>query len=178
MYRQQQSRPQGRRHAARILRPMRRIVRRAIVHCIPDCEKRNLGDLGGAEGRRDYLDSDDLLLFARGDGHTLSMLIVCSRCPPSRKPQLGRPSPRWLQHSSSGNLSSHVHQSFESKRQCPSLGVTAVPSDQRPTGTRNTVRRSSGFLNAIIGEPGRSAPQILGSISRVKNIKCGSQCPS
>jgi hypothetical protein len=29
----------------------------------------------GARGRRNYLDSDDLLLFARGDGHILSMLV-------------------------------------------------------------------------------------------------------
>jgi hypothetical protein len=29
----------------------------------------------GAGGRQNYLNSDDLLLFARGDGHTLSMLL-------------------------------------------------------------------------------------------------------
>ena len=38
-------------------------------------EKRHLRDLGVTGGHRNYLDSDDLLLFARGVGHTLQKLL-------------------------------------------------------------------------------------------------------
>ena len=38
-------------------------------------EKRQLCDLGVARGRGDYLKSGDLLLFARGVGHTLQKLL-------------------------------------------------------------------------------------------------------
>ena len=61
-------------HAIKILRPVRRIVRRAIVPPGPR-EKGHLRDLGVTGGRRDYLDSDDLLLFARCVGHTLPKLL-------------------------------------------------------------------------------------------------------
>jgi hypothetical protein len=37
-------------------------------------ETRHLRDLGVTGGRGDYLNSDDLLLFARGVGHTLLKL--------------------------------------------------------------------------------------------------------
>jgi hypothetical protein len=56
-------------HAIRILRPVKRIVRTAIVPPGPR-EERHLRDLGVARGHRDHLDSDDLLLFAQGDGAT------------------------------------------------------------------------------------------------------------
>ncbi len=54
----------------------------------------------------------------------------------------------------------------ESKRQCSCLGVTAVPSDQWPTAIMNSVIGSGAPPNCgfnITGEPGRSAPQTLGS---------------
>jgi len=56
-------------HTIKILRPVRRIVRGAIVPPGPR-EKRHLRNLGVAGGRRDYFDSDAPLLFARGDGAT------------------------------------------------------------------------------------------------------------
>jgi hypothetical protein len=64
-------------------------VRRAIVP--PGSrEKRRLRDLGVTGGRRDYPDSDDLLLFARGVGHTLPKLLNSGFRAPclQKKPQL------------------------------------------------------------------------------------------
>ena len=61
-------------HAIRTFRPERRIVPKAIVPLGPR-ETRHLGALGVARGRRDYLHSDDLLLFARGVGHNLPKLL-------------------------------------------------------------------------------------------------------
>ena len=56
-------------HAIRFLRPVKRIMRRALVSPGP-LKKRPLRDFGVARGLRDYLDSDDLLPFAQGDGAT------------------------------------------------------------------------------------------------------------
>jgi hypothetical protein len=50
-----------------------------------------------------------------------------------------------------------------------------VPSDHLPRGTINTVKCSSGCLIPIIGEPGSPAPQDFGSVSDIKNMRCGSQ---
>jgi hypothetical protein len=76
-------------HAIKILRPVRRIVRRAIVPPGPR-EKRHLPDLWVTGGRRDCLDSDDLLLFARGVGRTLPKLLNVAFVLPAFKknPQL------------------------------------------------------------------------------------------
>src|SRR5258708_10027803 len=46
----------------------------------------------------------------------------------------------------------------------------AVPSDQFATGTRKTVSRLGMSLNAITGEPGKPAPQAVGSVRETKNI--------
>jgi hypothetical protein len=54
----------------------------------------------------------------------------------------------------------------KAKRQCSSLGDAAVPSDQWPTAIMNSVIGSGAPPNCgfnITGEPGRSAPQTLGS---------------
>jgi len=61
-------------HTIKIFRPVRRIVRRAIVPPGPR-EKRHLRNLGVAGGRRDCLDSDDLLLLPGVTGATLSKLL-------------------------------------------------------------------------------------------------------
>jgi hypothetical protein len=37
------------------------------------------------------------------------------------------------------------------------------------------VTRSSGSFAAIIGEPGRSAPQLVAASPETKNIRCGCQ---
>jgi hypothetical protein len=51
--------------------PGLRVLLRLLTSSTGPREKRHLRDLGATEGHRDYLDSDDLLLFARGVGHTL-----------------------------------------------------------------------------------------------------------
>jgi hypothetical protein len=52
-------------------------------------------------------------------------------------------------------------------------------SDHFGSGIRNKVCRSGVSVNATTtGEPGKPAPQLAGSVSGTKNIKCGRQCPS
>ena len=55
-------------------------------------------------------------------------------------------------------------------RQC-SVGGAGDPSDQLPTKTMRIVARSSGSFAAIIGEPGRSAPQLFAASPETKNIR-------
>lgn len=63
-------------------------------------------------------------------------------------------------------------------RQCSSIEA-AEPSDHLGTGITKTVCRSGASLNAMTtGEPGKPAPQLAGSMSGTKNIRCGRQCPS
>src|SRR5215831_12422747 len=51
-----------------------------------------------------------------------------------------------------------------------------VPSDQFPTGTKNTVCRSGVLTNALItGEPGDPAPQLAASVNGTINIRWGCQ---
>jgi hypothetical protein len=59
-----------------------------------------------------------------------------------------------------------------------SSGTEGVPSDHRLSGIRNTVERSSGCSIPRIGEAGKPAPQDFGSVSGVKNIRCGRQGPT
>jgi hypothetical protein len=67
--------------------------------------------------------------------------------------------------------------SAEITRQCSEMGA-AVPSDHLATGIRNTVSRSGASVNApTTGEPGKPVPQLAGSVSGTKNIRCGRQCP-
>ena len=89
-------------------------------------EKRHLRELGVTGGRRDYLVSDDLLLFARGVGHILPKLNSGVRAACLQK------------NGNSGDLPIAGH-SFKAKRQRSSLGVAAVPSDQCATGIMNSV---------------------------------------
>ncbi len=110
-------------------------------NCAGPREKRHLPDLGGAGSRRDYLDSDDLLLFARGVGHTLPKLLnsgVRASCIQENRNASALPVASLL-HSSSGYLSSQCDDSFKVEPQRSSLGVAAVPSDQWPTGIMNSV---------------------------------------
>src|SRR5580704_6241675 len=68
------------------------------------------------------------------------------------------------------DLNSKLSQHFgwvEIKYQCASLGA-AVPSDQVRTGIMNSVIGSGAPRNCgfnITGEPGKSAPHDLGSVS-------------
>ena len=55
---------------------------------------------------------------------------------------------------------------------------SGVPSDQRPTGTMNTVTGSSAFVLAKSGEPFEFAPQVEGLVRGTKNIRCGCQGPA
>jgi len=84
-------------------------------NCAGPREKRHLPDLGGAGSRRDYLDSDDLLLFARGVGHTLPKLLNSGvRAPCIQKNRNASALPiASLLHSSSGYLSSQGDDSFK-----------------------------------------------------------------
>jgi hypothetical protein len=76
------------------------------------------------------------------------------------------PTSRWM---------SSCGQQAEIARQCSSTGA-AVPSDHLATATRNTVCRSGVSVNATTtGEPGKPEPQLAGSVSGTKNIRCGRQ---
>src|SRR5258708_3417779 len=75
------------------------------------------------------------------------------------------------------SLSVHRSLSVDGTYQFASMGAL-VPSDHWPTGTKNTVSRPGMSLNPITGEPGKPAPQAVGSVSGRKNIRWGCQCPS
>ena len=100
-----------------------------------------LRGLGGAGGRRNYLDSDDLLLFARGVGHTLSMLLNSAFALPAfKKAATPATFPSLACRIQVPAIFLHMAMSrSESKRQRSPLGVAGVPSDQWPTGIMNSV---------------------------------------
>jgi len=90
----------------------------------------------GQEAGGIHLDSDDLLRFARGVGHTLPKQLnsgVRRACLQKNHSPRDLPIAGWLR------LSLHSQDSYKVKCQCLSLGVTAVPSDQWPTAIMNSV---------------------------------------
>ena len=91
-----------------------------------------------------------------------------------RQEQAGRSSREIGRHSlragSQTECASRVTRLTGTAPQCSCSGA-GVPSDHLPTGIRKTVSRPRVSLAPITGEPGVSAPQVVGSVSGRKNIR-------